>query len=146
MKGKCSCGAVTFEARPATTTFGACHCETCRAWTGSAFLGITLAPDEITWTNGADQIRTWTSSSWAERGWCGTCGSNLFYRVTVDGPHQGQTHMAIGALENPDAFTFSHEIFIDRKPDCFAFSGERSSLTRAEVLERFAAAAEEMTE
>ncbi|WP_424929073.1 GFA family protein [Amaricoccus tamworthensis] len=146
MKGQCMCGAVTFEARPSKMTFDACHCGMCRAWTGSMFTGVHLTPGEFTVLTGADRIRSLASSEWAERAWCDACGGNLYYRVTAEGPNQGDTHLALGTLENPDAFDFESEIFIDRKPGCFAFEGSRPTMTEAEVVAQFASPAEETTQ
>ena len=45
-------------------------------------MGFQVMPDQITWS-GADNLATYTSSDWAERGFCKICGSSLFWRLTV---------------------------------------------------------------
>lgn len=74
-KGGCLCGAVRFEADLTKREFGACHCEMCRRWTGSALLGITVPTGNVRWT-GEEHIATRQTSSWAMRAWCRDCGSN----------------------------------------------------------------------
>ena len=76
--GKCLCGAVTFTAQDVENHIHACHCRMCRAWTGGPLLGATVG--EITFT-GEDHIKRYTSSEWAERGFCDQCGSTLFYHL-----------------------------------------------------------------
>lgn len=137
-EGGCLCGAVRFTARLQGRNFGACHCPMCRRWTGSALLGITVPDGNIDW-RGADRIARRQSSPWAERGWCGDCGSGLFFRVTQDGPHAGKTELPIGLFDNADGLTMTNEIYIDHKPDSYAYAGEgRNLMTRADCIARFA--------
>lgn len=138
MHGKCMCGAVAFEAEPEAMKMHACHCETCRRWTGVALLAVPVPVDGTRFT-GAENIRTIRSSDWAERAWCDRCGSTLYYRVTLDGPHSRTYHMALGLFDAPEAFELASEIYYDRKPASFAFAGERKTLTKAEVEASFAA-------
>lgn len=127
------CGAVTFEVRDLRGDFGACHCEMCRRWTGSAFLGVTV-PDETITFRGTEHISTLQSSPWAERAWCSQCGAGLWYRVTAEGPMATEYEIPIGLLHDADGLRMASEIYIDQKPDSFAYQGEHKLLTRSEVL------------
>jgi hypothetical protein len=131
------CGAVTFDAEPDPMEVHACHCEMCRRWTGSALLAVTV-PAAAMRLEGTDRIRTLRSSHWAERGWCERCGSGLFYRVTIEGPRQGEYSVPLGLFDEPSAFAFTKEIFIDCKPASFAYEGDHTRVTRAEVLAQYA--------
>ncbi len=131
------CGAVSFTAADVPSEFGACHCEMCRRWSGSALLALTVKAADVTFA-GEAHIRTLQSSDWAERAWCQRCGTGLYYRLTGDsGPGAGTMTMPLGIFDDPDGFTFSNEIFIDCKPDSFAYAGERERLTRAEVMAKY---------
>ena len=134
--GRCLCGAVHFSADLTSTEFGACHCEMCRRWTGSALLGLTVPEANITW-HGADQIKRHQSSDWAERANCATCGTPLFYHVTMTGPMATSYEIPIGLLDDASGLTFTNEIYIDHKPDSFAYDGDRPRLTRAQTLAKF---------
>jgi hypothetical protein len=136
MRGGCICGAVRFEAEPRSREAHACHCETCRRWTGSALLAVAVQGDAIRF-DGAEAIRSAATSEWAERTWCGRCGSHLYYRVT-EGPLRDLHYVALGLFEAPEAFAFASERFIDRKPASYAFAGERERLTAAEVAAMYA--------
>ena len=80
--GKCMCGDVRFTARDVPSEYGVCHCEMCRRWTGSALLGVSVPEGNVTWT-GEDHISRLQSSDWAERAWCKTCGTGLWFKVTI---------------------------------------------------------------
>lgn len=134
--GGCMCGAVRFSAVLDTHDFGACHCDMCRRWTGSALLAIAVPDSGITW-DGADHIARFQSSDWAERANCRVCGSALFYHVTAEGPMSENLEIPVGLFDDASGLVFSSEIYIDHKPDCFAFAGERPRLNRKETLARF---------
>lgn len=139
MRGACLCGAVGFEAEPSERHSHACHCTMCRRWSGSAFVGVEVRPDALR-LHGEEAVASFRSSEWAERAWCRTCGSHLWYRVTAPGPMAGVRHMPLGLFEEPDAFPLTSEIYIDRKPASFAFAGEHERRTEAEVEAAFSGA------
>ncbi len=134
--GGCLCGAVRFRAGLTGRSFGACHCEMCRRWTGSALLAISVPTKNIVWT-GESHIARFQSSDWAERANCRICGSALYYRVTGDGPGAGDTELPIGAFDSAEGLTFDSEIYIDLKPECYAYAGDRKRMTRAQTHDHF---------
>jgi hypothetical protein len=136
--GKCLCGAVTYQASGVDPKVGICHCGMCRRWVGGPF--VSVSAETITWS-GDEHIKTFTSSPWAERAFCSTCGSSLFYRVTAPGKHQGLVVLLFGTLDDPTGLTLEHEWFIDRKPDCYAIAGEHPRKTESEVMAMFGASA-----
>jgi hypothetical protein len=130
------CGAVRFTARAVPSRAGICHCEMCRRWTGSALIGVTVPTENVAWEGEPSVIR---SSGWAERGFCGRCGSGLWFRVTLEGQWYGNTELPLGVFDDPNGFEITNEIYIDHKPDSWAFEGQsgRRLLTRAECVEKF---------
>lgn len=136
------CGAVSLTVTDAPTSFGACHCDMCRRWAGSAFLGTTVPADQIAFA-GKDNISVIQSSEWAERAFCNKCGTGLWYRVTAEG-FPSTYEIPIGLYDDPNGLSFDSEIFIDCKPDSFAYAGERKeTMTRAEVFAKYAPKSEE---
>ena len=131
MIGKCLCGAVTIEATFDGTNIEACHCTQCRAWGGGAYLATPMT-DDFT-IDGEEYVARYPSSEWAERGFCKRCGSNLFYHYL---PGKKRSFLA-GLFPALDSGAMTEEIFVDQKPDYYAFAGERERLTRAEVIEKF---------
>jgi len=137
-KGKCLCGAVRFTIHDLNPVFGTCHCKMCQRWAGSALLGLTVPADTVTF-EGEENIKRFQSSDWAERAWCGKCGSNIWYQVTAEGPHSGTYHMPIGLLDDTSGLKMEREIFVDMKPDCLSLEGERERLDTAATLALFGA-------
>ena len=131
--GQCMCGEVRFTAQDVPQEFGTCHCKMCQRWLGSALLGVTIAEKNLSW-QGENNIATLQSSGWAERAWCSKCGTGLWYRVTADGPLNDNYEIPIGIFDDAEGFKMTREIFIDRKPDAFAFQGEHELLTEAQVF------------
>lgn len=128
ISGRCLCGAVTVTGVPQRSHVEACHCEMCRRWGGGAFLGIQCGAD-VRFT-GEEHIVRYASSEWAERGFCGKCGSNLFYCFT---PASNYSFPA-GLFDDPGAVTLGEQIFIDEKPAYYSFAEDTVKKTGAEVI------------
>jgi hypothetical protein len=129
--GRCLCGAVHFETEfkdgPA---FGVCHCSMCQHWNG----GPGLASEFVRTEFGSAQTLSWyQSSDWAERGFCGTCGSSLFYRLK-DMPDV--LFIQLGCLDLPDDTHLAEHIFYDEKPAYYDFADQSPRLSGAEFLAR----------
>ncbi len=133
LNGKCMCGAVSVTATPAKPELGACHCGMCRAWSSAAFVGFVVQPGYAS----LGPVKTYRSSDWAERTFCSECGTSLWYRVTAPGDHHGETHMSAGLFENAGGAALTHEVFIDRKPEGYAFAGKTHQMTEAEIFAMF---------
>ncbi len=131
VSGKCLCGAVSFSAKIAEPHVGACHCAMCRRWGSGPFMEVDCGTD-VTY-EGAGNISTFSSSDWAERGFCSTCGSNLFYRLK----ESGQTMMAVGLLDDDGGLDLKGQVFIDEKPPYYSFAEKTEELTGAEVFAMF---------
>ena len=71
-RGSCLCGAVRFAIKTANKSVGACHCSTCRKWGGGPLFAIECGSDVH--FDGTKNISIFSSSDWAERGFCSTCG------------------------------------------------------------------------
>ncbi|GAA0590326.1 GFA family protein [Paenochrobactrum glaciei] len=132
LEGRCLCGSVRFSAKPMNDEMGACHCSMCRRWTGGVFLSVECG-DSLEVTNG-DDLTFYRSSEWGERGFCKSCGSTLMWRMQ-DGSH---SVVSIQAFDDPSQFRFTTEIFIDKKPDNYAFANDTSKMTEAEFLAAYA--------
>ncbi|KMW58112.1 Gfa-like protein [Candidatus Rhodobacter oscarellae] len=114
IKGRCECGGVAFEVARLRETVTNCHCGQCRKMSGH-YLALTRAQAaDITFTS--DATLTWyRSSPDARRGFCGTCGSSLFFHPT-GAPHYG---IAAGCLEGPTGMATTKHIFVADKGDYY---------------------------
>lgn len=131
LTGRCLCGAVTFKAQVAEPHVGACHCAMCRRWGSGPFLEVDCGTGVS--YEGAENISVYSSSEWAERGFCSKCGSNLFYRLK----ETGQTMMAVGLLDDQNGLDMNMQVFTDEKPSYYSFANKTEEMTGAEVFAKF---------
>lgn len=82
---------------------------------------------------GQENISVFSSSDWAERGFCNNCGSHLFYRLK----ESGQLFMPVGLFDQEEQFHFDHQIFIDKKPSYYSFANVTNNMTEEEVFAKF---------
>jgi hypothetical protein len=130
--GRCLCGAVRFDADDVEVDHHACHCGMCRRWSGgSPFFAANARAVAF---EGEGSIGRYASSEWAERGFCKSCGSTLFYYLRPTRTYM----MSVGAFDDPTPFRLVREIFIDHKPEGYALAGDHPRWTEAETLARLA--------
>jgi hypothetical protein len=113
--GTCLCKAVTVTFPFQKETFDACHCGMCRNWGGGPALTVD-GGTSVTF-EGQEFITVYSSSDWAERGFCKRCGTHLFYRLKESGFH----NFPLGLVSETDHLKFHTEIFIDMKPNSYSF-------------------------
>ncbi|MGJ3260090.1 MAG: GFA family protein [Rhodospirillales bacterium] len=133
MTGQCLCGKVRFKSK-AVHEVGACHCDMCRRWCGGP--GIAVHVKDKPAITGEENLTWFKSSDWAARGFCSTCGSNLFYRLELEEP---EYVVFAGAYHDQSAFELKNQIFIDEKPAYYDFAGDIPSMTGEEVFAMYGA-------
>ncbi|WP_411351780.1 GFA family protein [Leisingera aquaemixtae] len=138
LQGQCMCGAVSVTATPVQASVTACHCRLCQRWASGPFLSFQAD----TGYAALGPVRTYQSSQWAERAFCGECGSVLWYRMTAPGKMHGQTQMSAGLFENAGGTELKLEFFIDDKPAGYAFAGAHRRMTGEDCRAMFAETAE----
>lgn len=129
--GQCLCGAVRFHARPKHVVMDVCHCGMCRRWSGGAWMTVECEPDLA--VEGEEQLRLYASSEHAERGFCASCGTSLFWRMR----DRSLLTVSAQAFQHPEQFPFATEIFIDEKPDNYAFANDTVKKTGTEIMAMF---------
>lgn len=130
--GQCLCGAVRVTVTAPPHEVNACHCSMCRRWTGSALVSLDV-PEAQLRIEGIEAVKCYTSSDWAQRCFCGTCGSALWYRLTAPGAPTDY-YMAAGLLDDLSGVALANEIYVDHRPAAFAFAGPANQITEAEFL------------
>lgn len=86
---------------------------------------------DVTFGDGA--VSVFDSSDWAERGFCGQCGTHLFYRLKETGEHM----VPVGIFDTDDALEFEQQVFIDEKPPYYSFANETQDMTGAELFAKY---------
>ncbi len=132
---QCLCGAVKIKAAKVDKHTGACHCSMCRKWGGGPLLAVDCGADVL--FEGDENIKVYSSSNWADRGFCSKCGTHLFYRLK----ESGQYIMPAGLFEHMD-YDFDHQIFIDQKPGWYDFKNDTKNMTGEEVFAKYPPAEE----
>ena len=77
--GGCLCGAVRYRVTGPLRPVVACHCSQCRRTSGHVAAFTACAAGDLVLESDRG-LRWYRSSPEAERGFCGECGSNLFWR------------------------------------------------------------------
>jgi hypothetical protein len=77
-EGSCLCGAVRYTVAAPFGAATACHCSQCRRQSGH-FWACADVPKAAIALTGADALRWYRASPDVRRGFCGTCGSFLFW-------------------------------------------------------------------
>ncbi|NRB02616.1 MAG: GFA family protein [Rhodobacteraceae bacterium] len=101
--GSCLCGQVRFVVTGPLRPVVACHCVQCRKTSGHHVAATGAARDAVQISG---EVTWYASSDTARRGFCGRCGSNLFW----DGPG---THLSIfaGTLDGAPELTMAGHIY-----------------------------------
>lgn len=105
--GSCLCGAVRFSVAGPLQSVTTCHCAMCRRAATSVGAYTACAPGDLTIEG--RRLRWFRSSPVAERGFCSTCGSQLFWRrFGAD-----KVSISAGSLDEAAALTWGEHIFVD---------------------------------
>ena len=112
--GSCLCRAVTFELHGPLRPILGCHCTQCRKSSGHYFAATELDEHRLRIT-GDDGLKWYRSSDRAQRGFCSTCGSSLFWRE--DGA--GSISVAAGAIDGETGLHIEKHIYQADKGDYY---------------------------
>ena len=111
--GSCLCGAISFSVAGPLRDVIICHCTQCRKSSGHVWAATQADTTDIKIDDPSSLI-WFRSSASAERGFCATCGSSLFWRT------DGATKTSIGAgcLDATGLSTAKH-IYVNDKGDYY---------------------------
>lgn len=131
IEGGCLCGAVTILSRLESASLRICHCGMCRRHGSAGFMSIANDPQDVQVTG---PVEVYRSSDWAERGFCRTCGSTLWYGNRSDGAR----HLSAGLFEDAGGALLKLEFFADQCPQGYGFAGDHKKLTTTQTIALFA--------
>jgi len=112
--GSCLCGNVAYEVTGPLRNVIGCHCSQCRKTTGH-FLAATAASLSDFRLTREEGLVWYRSSDSASRGFCGRCGSTLFWR----GDGRDYIAIAAGSLDGPTGLKLEGHIFCADKGDYY---------------------------
>ena len=112
--GGCLCGKVRFRVDGGLRKVVYCHCGQCRRQTGLYFAATDARRSELT-VEGEESLRWFHASAEARRGFCGTCGSALFW----DGSSPETISILAGAFDEGTMLEGECHIYVADKPDWY---------------------------
>ncbi len=111
-KGHCLCGAITFQTDAPPRGPSVCHCGQCRRQSGHLWASAYVPKEAL---NVIGDVRWYDSSPQAQRGFCPTCGSFLFWHAHAE----DTISFALGALEAPTGLRLEKHIFTADQGDYY---------------------------
>lgn len=114
--GGCLCGEISYDVSGPLRPVVACHCVQCRKTSGHHVAATSCAREDIEISG---KVTWYQSSDTARRGFCGTCGSNLFW----DGAGVNLSIFA-GTLDGPTGLKMAGHIFCADKGDYYELSDD----------------------
>lgn len=117
--GGCLCEGVRYRISGALRGVIACHCAQCRRTSGhhAAMTSAISARIELT---ASETLLWYKSSDGAERGFCGRCGGNLFWRQFG----RDETSITAGTLDTPTNVALEEHIFVADQSDYYKISDD----------------------
>ncbi|MFA9461245.1 GFA family protein [Thiohalorhabdus sp. Cl-TMA] len=118
-RGGCLCGAVRFRVMGPIRDPVACHCGQCRRQTGH-YAANTATHRSNLRMDREEGLRWYESSPGIRRGFCGQCGSTLFWD-NQERPYMG---IAAGSLDAPTGLRLAAHIFTADAGDYYELSDD----------------------
>jgi hypothetical protein len=115
--GGCLCGAVRFRVTGPLRDVVACHCSQCRRSSGH-FVAATAAARGNVSIDGP--VVWYESSPGVRRGFCPTCGAQLFWA----GADATRISIHTGSLDAPTGLRLAGHIFVGDKGDYYAIADD----------------------
>jgi len=131
MKGSCLCGAIEVTAGDQSDV-DVCHCTMCRRWGGGSPLFAVHCGQGVTF-GGSQKPALYRSSDWAERGFCPTCGTHLFYHFLPTDEYM----LSAGIFGDEVSFSLSQQVFFDEKPDFYQFANDTPTMAGDPLTAQF---------
>ncbi|MBT0959514.1 GFA family protein [Alphaproteobacteria bacterium KMM 3653] len=112
--GGCLCGAVRFTVEAPLKDGDACHCSQCRRMSGHYWASTDVPAADLE-VEGVEHVRWYQSSPKVMRGFCGTCGSTLFWNPI----YRDWISISLGAFDGATGARLHSHIFVSGKGDYY---------------------------
>jgi hypothetical protein len=115
--GGCLCGKVRFTTRGPLREVIFCHCSQCRRQSGLYFAATSVSADALG-LQGEKHLIWYAASNFAKRGFCGTCGSLLFWKPNDEARYA----VLAGAFDRPETLHPGYHICTEGRPAFYQIS------------------------
>jgi hypothetical protein len=108
-KGGCACGSVRYELASEPFGVGWCHCRTCQLNSGAPAMAFASVPSgNLVFTKGKDKVKSFQSSDFGHRLFCGECGTPL----AMEADRQPTTiDFSVATLDDPGSVSPEFHVF-----------------------------------
>jgi len=87
LEGSCLCQKVQYQVNAEPIHVASCHCLMCQKHHGAAFgTYLSVKKENLKYTEGESELKSYNSSSTIIRKFCGTCGSSIEWSGSPDEP------------------------------------------------------------
>jgi hypothetical protein len=95
----------------------ACHCQECRRWSGHFWAATAASKGDLALLEerGLRWVQSPRSDEHARRGFCGECGSSLFYEA----PGRETISIAPGTLDGPTGLRTAAHWYVSQAGDYY---------------------------
>jgi hypothetical protein len=109
LSGGCACGAVRYELKSEPFDAGWCHCRICQlSGAAPAMVFATVPTGDLVFVKGAETVKSFESSHFGRRRFCGECGTAF----TMEVDHQPETiDFTVATLDRPETVAPGFHIF-----------------------------------
>ena len=114
MRGSCLCGLVKYEISGSPRPVVGCHCTQCRKSSGHYVAATQTAKSSIAIT-GQDHLTWFQSSQTARRGFCTTCGSQMFWAEETS----DNISVMAGSIDGDSGLSMDRQLYPDNKGDYY---------------------------
>ncbi len=119
VSGGCYCGRVRYSASGVNRWVTECHCSQCRKQAGHRYASTGTKASDID-IEGAANVTWYRASPNAERGFCSTCGSHLFWKPA----NENYVGILAASIDEPSGLRMEKHIFVDDKGDYYEITDD----------------------
>lgn len=124
ISGRCLCGDVAYEAEPPSRSIDACHCTSCRRWSGHFWASVNVELASLRFLRGEERVTWFESSELVRRGFCSRCGSSLFWHPHRHAKHAHTIAVSAGSVDAPTGLRLTAHIFTEEQGDYYALADD----------------------
>jgi len=114
VSGGCYCGRVRYRASGVSRQVTECHCSQCRKQAGHRYASTGTRASDLEIEGGAN-VTWYRASPDAERGFCSTCGSHLFWNRS----NEDYIGILAASVDEPSGLRMAKHIFVSDKGDYY---------------------------
>jgi hypothetical protein len=114
VRGSCLCGKISYKILANPRPVVGCHCVQCRKTSGH-YVAATQIENKLLEIEGISNLTWFQSSATAKRGFCKTCGSQLFWTEVGS----NKTSVMAGTIDGVTGLVMNRQLYSEVKGDYY---------------------------